>query len=106
MRARLIAAAASAFLISVGLLAGAAQAGDQAQVSPSQLRKDSNKKTPAAADASLAKDHAEVAKKNAKVAKDLAKNPKAKAAADSAANSADVAAREAAAAAKEADHQR
>ncbi|HEY4211836.1 MAG TPA: hypothetical protein VGM84_10175 [Steroidobacteraceae bacterium] len=104
MHARSIATAASAFLISVGLVAGVAQADDQAQVSASQLQKDSNKKTPAAADASLAKDHAEVAKKNATRAKDLAKDPKAKAAADSAAKQADVAAKEAAAAAKEADH--
>lgn len=104
MHARRIATAASAFLISVGLIASVAQAEDPAQVSASQLRKDSNEKSPAAADASLARDHAEAAKKNAKAAKGLAKDPKAKAAADSAANSADVAAKEAAAAAKEADH--
>ena len=103
MHARFIATAASTLLISAGLIAGVAQAQDQAQVSASQLQKDSNKKTPAAADAALAKDHAEVAKKDAKEAEDLAKNPKAKAAADSAARQADVAAKEAAAAAKEAD---
>lgn len=104
MLARFIATAASAFLFSVGLIAGVAQAQDPAQVSASQLQKDSNKKAPAAADASLAKDHAEAAKTNAKLAEELAKDPKAKAAADSAAKQAAVAANEAAAAAKEADH--
>jgi uncharacterized membrane protein YcaP (DUF421 family) len=105
MHARSIAIAASAFLISAGLIASVAQAEDQAQVSASQLQRDSNQKTPAAADASLAEDHAEAAKKNAKEAKNLAKNPKVKAAAESAAKQADVAAKEAAAAAKEAGHQ-
>ena len=93
MRHKILIAAAAAFLLSsVGMASGVAVA----QIKPSELKKDSEKKEPAVADTAFSKDEAKAAKTQAHTARKKAKTAENKA--KIASNKADAAAKDASAA--------